>query len=239
MILGLAWLGVVVKTRGELERLRALSSVPPGNLAVPSPGPAIYKGRLYSKVPRTSPMGKPSAAFWWWVEQKQGKNTWKTVCSDIARDSMELRGEGGKVSLALFDGGDLSLLADTRDDWSEKRVIDLGALKYDRPTTFPDAAANCFVKGRTYTERRIAPGANVEVLACYSDGALRDCPGAMAGVLGVPTIKIHVDRREAYALNPTRGVAVFSLVLLTGGALLALRMRKRVLGAVSSKGGAS
>ena len=232
--LSLAFVGVASKTKLERDRLRVLSMAPRASIAEPRSGPAIYAGALFSEAPRVSPLGKKSAAYWWWVEQKSGK-TWRVKCSLAIRSGLELRSERASLPLAVFPAQrELSLLADTRDDWTESLVIDVGRGGYDRATnSFPGEASKCAATGRTYTERSLPQGVDVEVLACFSDGALRGCGAPFDGLLAVPDVSVHRARRIGHAMAPVRAVGAISLVVLLALAGHAFVVRRRILHPIS------
>ena len=237
LLLAVALFVVALSTRKEAEKLRIVGTAPRASLAAPIAGPAIYEGAVFSTVPRVSPLGKKSAAFWWWVEQKSGK-TWKVVCSKAVRDTMELRAERVSMKLSLFTAPGLSLIADTREDWTERLVIDLGSLAYDKPTTkIPSELNQCAASGRTYTERRILEGTKVEVLGCYKDGELGPCGGPLGGALSVPSLEVHRAHRRAHLFVPVRIVAIVAAMLLFAMGFVNALFRVRVLGPLSRKGG--
>jgi len=228
--------GVALRTKHEADRLRIMTTAPRASLDAPIMGPAIYEGTLSSSYSRVSPLGKKSAAFWWWVEQKSGKS-WKVICSKAVRDTMVLRADRSSMKLTSFSAPNLSLLADTREDWTEPLIVDLGALPYEKPSAkIPSEANECAAAGRTYMERRIPEGTRVEVLGCHRDGELRACEGPLAGVLSVPTLDVHRIRRRDHLMSPIRAAASFAIVLLLALAGANTFLRKRILGPLSKRG---
>lgn len=235
---GLPWLGPLVVGAGLtfgsavallatwslLGPSRELAAVPRASLAAPVAGPAIYRGELYANERRATPRGHHGALFWWWVG-KTGKNR-RTGCTALVSGGLVLRDSINQARVEMFDDRlGVSLLADGRDEWNEKRVIDLGsAPPFDGDVP---AGSPCNGMSYRYQERVVEEGAEVEILGCYSDGELRPCPGAIGGVLGVPTVSVHLWRRAQRAHLPVRVVAVAGLVGLIALSVLGGRMRAR------------
>ncbi|MCC6899752.1 MAG: hypothetical protein IT377_12305 [Polyangiaceae bacterium] len=207
----------------NVSHARTLSAAPRATLAAPVPGPAVYRGGLFSSVARATPRGTRGAAFWWWVG-KTGKNR-RTSCTQLVSDKLVLRDAGNEVKVEMFDDRlGVSLLADGRSEWSEGRIIELGSAPVFSGD-IPVAAGNC--SGNEYQERVIAEGTSVEILGCYGDGELRACPGAFAGVLSVPTLSVHTWRRAQRAHIALRAVAVLGALALVVLGLRARRLRAR------------
>lgn len=232
-----AWRG----STASLASARWLATVPHATLAAPVRGPAIYAGKLFAAIPRTTPLGTKVAAYWWWVDERKNKE-WKNVCREHARAGLELRDGDARAAVAMLDAPSLALFADTLDDdFGLPLVVDLGALGREQRSAhaLPDARSGCAGDSRAYTERWIPQGAAVEVLACADGATLRPCDGLpLQGVLGAPTLAKQRERRvEEAARRPRIVVAASGLALLLLG-VYALVARAAALRPLSPARGA-
>ncbi len=235
LLLLLVW----AKSSADRHAVDLLRSTPVGDLAHPTEGPAIYKGRLYGPEGRVEPKGKAVAAHWWWVSKKVGKNNWKTVC--FKREISGLRfvdGKGHTATLPAFDTTESLALAGTNwtDDYSDRMIVDFG---YEQPlyetAAAPPAAKECFAKGYKWSGRSVPAGAQVEILACARDGELRPCADKPALVIVVGSMGLHLGRRIFDAQAPFVFVGIMAFVLTVILTIYAVFTRGRVLATFSPK----
>lgn len=218
-----------------IEQLRFLRDLPRASLDAPKKGPAIYAGRIYGPPGRATPMGEKAAITWWWVNDGFSKSR-TTSCFERQLESLELAADGRSVPyVALGSASSLSLLSDERgDDWGDPVVVDLGSQAAHKPDYLPDAAHKCSSgTNPIYVERWVAQGAEVEVVACYRDGALRECDAPLRSLLGLGTIVPHRQRRADHAYVPflvacgINTVMLLGFLLISGLVTLPLRPTRR------------
>lgn len=245
-LLALAYVGIGRiawdHVQGHVQAIDLLRTVPPGDLAAPKAGPAVYKGKLYGPTGRKEPKGATVAAHWWWVDKKVGKNNWKTVC--FQRDVGGLRlvdGKGVTAPLPVFDTEKSYALAGTNwsDDYVDRVIVDFG---YDSPIYErdkpPPGAEKCWSSGYVWIGRSLPQGAPVEVLACAKDGVLEPCPGMPGMIVARNGVAVHRGRRVSDAQTPFMALSIVTLVLSTLYAVYAMVTRSRVLKVASTKGDA-
>ncbi len=211
----------------ELEFLRDL---PRATLAAPVKGPAIYAGRLVGPAERKTLTQQSAAAHFWSVTVGGGKS--RTLkCFEWEVDRLELRdNEGHALPYLGLVNRKLSVVSDDRGhDWSHRDVVDLGPLKSHKPAGLPAQAQRCQGSSAGYVEQRIPPNTEVEVLACYRDGALHACDAPLRNVLSVPNLMVHRVRRAERAYLAFVVVSGLSTMLLGVLFVLSLRARKRTV----------
>lgn len=212
----------------NLQVLEWMARAPHATLDAPIDGPAIYTGTLVGPPGRATTTGKPAAATWWWVHSTERKNS-TTFCTEHHSTTLSLQANGRTVLLDFFgkDDDDVSLLADTREDWTGHAMIDLGASPSTQSPTLSGEAAKCAGPGRQISERWIPAGASVDVVACSKNGILGPCSGPMRGVLAVGGEPRHRARRAAQALLAPYRAGFFSTLALVAAVVLVARMRAK------------
>lgn len=218
--------------REHVAKLRWEAAAPKARLAAPISGPAVYAGVLRGPADRRTPLGARATAFWWTVVERKGKAV-KTVCAGGARDALSLVDGAASAPLELVAAAPVATLLNDAfdDDWSAPLLLDPGGATESRTSDAPVGdAASCAGQHRSYVERAVPVGTRVEVLACHEGGALRACPGAPhAGVLAIPTLARHRERRidaaligfRFFAIGSTAAIlVVFIVTLVAKGAVL-------------------
>ncbi|MBI5532954.1 MAG: hypothetical protein HY898_09580 [Deltaproteobacteria bacterium] len=217
-------------TSPRVALLRSLVAAPRASLATPRSGPAVYSGRLHSATERLTPRNARVAAYWWWVVQRKSKegcgSSPPSVCTEFVTEKLLLKADGTQaLTDAVADYHGVSLLADGRDEWESRRIIDLGSASIFSTDVIPQSLARCAGHRREYQERSIAEGAEVEMLACFDKGELRACDGPVGAILASPRVSVHMTRRASHAHDPIRAVALVSAIVLLGLAIHASRLR--------------
>jgi hypothetical protein len=220
-----------VFTRSQITALRFIAAAPRATLASPRQDPAIYSGEIVAPADRTTPMGSPATAYWWWVDHDGDDNT-ITDCSNSAYQQMQLRDGDRTAPLALFDRApDVALLAGDRDwDYDGRAVVDLGVLTSAATKSFPRESSTCAASDRRYSERWLPPRSRADVLACNVGGSLTACSGPLDGVLAVPDIRVHLRRRAGEVRDDVRIAAGVLIAFLFGIGLTTAMMLAGMLG---------
>jgi hypothetical protein len=224
---GLAYL----HTRDQVSALRFIAATPRATLASPREDPAIYSGEIVAPADRTTPIGTPAAAYWWWVDHDGDDNT-VTDCANSAYAQMELHDGDRSAPLVLFDRAhDVSLLSIDRNwDYDERAVIDLGPIASAAAKDFPRESSACAAKDRRYSERWLPPHARADVLACNVAGSLTACTGPLDGVLATPDMRTHLARRAGDVRDTVRMMAGLLVAFLFGIGLTTFLMAGGMLG---------
>jgi hypothetical protein len=197
------------------EELRFLRNLPRASLASPIEGPALYRGRLFGPSTRMGPSTKkPAAMTWWWV-YVGGSKSRKKVCFESAIGEVTLQ-DGGKSAPLTAIRGNISLLSEARNaDWEQRTVVDTGTLAEHTSSKLPLHATKCEGSNPAYTEVLIPEGAEVEVVGCYSGGALRECgQSPLSAVLAVPDLLTHRIRRADISYRGFIVVAGISIAVV-------------------------
>lgn len=179
------------------QQLRYVRELPHATVEAPIEGPAIYKGRLLGPESRIAPSTrKPAAMTFWWVITGGSKSR-KRVCFERAVNEVRLASGDVSIPIRALDAGDLSLVSDRRDsDWNHNLVVDTGPLAEYGGSTLPKHASHCSGTSPSYTEVVVPQGTEVEVVACYSGNALRDCGlRPISALVSVPDEITHRRRR--------------------------------------------
>jgi hypothetical protein len=218
-------------TRNQITALRFIAGAPRATLASPRQDAAIYSGEIVAPGDRSTPMGSPAAAYWWWVDHDNDDNT-VTDCSDSAYNQLQLRDGDRAAPLTLFDRApDVALLSDDRTwDYDGRAVVDLGVLSSAATKDFPRESSQCASSDRRYSERWLPPRSRVEVLACNVGGSLDACSGPVDGVIAVPDMRTHVVRRAGDVRAAVRIATVTAIALLFVVGVSALLMATGMVG---------
>jgi len=233
--------GVVWATqRGEVALLAKIQAAPKATLAQPAPGPALYTGALSGPAGRVDVFGAPAAVTWWWVSERKGKNTYKTVCFEEQIAGIALEQENARARIAVFDGSPhFNLVGNgrTNEDLDDPITVDLAERPYHSSKSFPSAAARCQGENRTFVARNIPPRAPVDVWGCLRDGAFVPCDGPLQIVIAVDGMSHNRSRRAIEVAKPFLVVSVIGLLGLVGLLWRAIAHRERTFAWQRPRGG--
>lgn len=180
----------------DLDTIAWLRAAKPTEQLVP--GPAIYRGRLYGPEARAAPDGSPAVLFRAWVEPTDDDSSGE-FCVSHEHDGVYLVTHAGvRHDLGWLAGArDIPLLDGdvTKNLGKDTTVIELATTGAPTVEGFPGSLGACADDDRASRVRLIAPGAEVEVVACSRDGALAPCDGTIEDVIAVRSIRAHVSRR--------------------------------------------